>query len=313
MTYTEFKTKAFPAHKLELDPYLSRVYRLFSLPITWVLFQRRITPNQVSLVQIAVGVLGCLVIFLWPGSMGFLIGVFLLHFAYVLDCVDGELARATHQQSIPGVFLDKYAHAITMQAIFVATGVHMAAGMSNGVAAVILCLSWLASFATFNPANRLIQTVADAMLRRQQHEQYRMEHYQKDPPVGGPPAPHMAQASVQTSDPAPTPSRKEALIEDAEKLIGHKAGALRNSGIFKIAKHSFRHVTYLFGMTVLLVFELIGLPQGIVSAIWVLACLAVILKESVFVYLIVNKGLIEARVATYHSMFAQEATKPSQD
>lgn len=307
MTYTEFKNKAFPAHKLALDPYLSRIYRFFSLPITWLLFQRNITPNQVSIAQIVIGLLGCLFIYLWAGYVGFLIGVFLLHFAYVLDCVDGELARASHQQSIPGVFLDKYAHAITMQAIFVATGGHMAAGMSDGLAAGILCLSWAASFATFNPANRLIQTVADAMLRRRQHEQYRMEHYQKTPPVAASPRVD----SVAT--PVPTTSRKEALIEDAEKLIGNKAGALRNSGVFWLAKHSFRHVTYLFGMTILLVFELIGLPQDFVSAIWISACLAVILKESIFVYLIVNKGLIETRVAAYHSMFAQGCGPPSED
>lgn len=303
MTYAEFKNKAFPAHKLAIDPYLSRMYRFMSLPITWILHKSNITPNQVSFMQIGVGLLGCLFIYLWIEPIGFLIGMLLLHFAYVLDCVDGELARATDQQSIPGVFLDKYAHAITMQAIFVATGVHMATGLSDGIGSVVVCLSWVASFATFNPGNRLIQTVADAMLRRQQHEQYRMEHYQKVPPVGGPPA----------SISAPNMTRKETLIEDVEKLIGNKAGALRNSGIFKIAKHSFRHVTYLFGMMFLLVFELVGLPQGFVSAIWVLACLAVILKESIFVYLIINKGLIETRVAAYHSMFAPDPTKPSEN
>ena len=182
MTYAEFKTRAFPAHKLALDPFLSRGYRYISLPITWMIHTRAVTPNQITWLQILVGLIGCFIIFILPTTPGFFIGVFLLHFAYVLDCVDGELARIRNSQSLPGVFLDKYAHAITMQAILVATGVHMAQDMPGLVATAVLCLSWLASFATFNPASRLIQSVTDAMLRQSEHEQYQASHYQSRPP-----------------------------------------------------------------------------------------------------------------------------------
>jgi hypothetical protein len=39
-----------------------------------------------------------------------LIDILLLRFSDVLDCVDGEITRATKTESIQGIFLDKLAH-----------------------------------------------------------------------------------------------------------------------------------------------------------------------------------------------------------
>ena len=64
-------------------------------------------------------------------------------------------------------------------------------------------------------------------------------------------------------------------------------------------------MTYLFGMTVLLIFELLGLPQGIVSGLWALACLAIIAKECAFLYLVVRKKMIENRLQAYQDLITK--------
>src|SRR3569832_1594566 len=53
----------------------------------------RITPNQVTLGTLIVFLASMLAIALVPTWGGLLAGVGVLEFAYVLDCVDGQLAR----------------------------------------------------------------------------------------------------------------------------------------------------------------------------------------------------------------------------
>jgi phosphatidylglycerophosphate synthase len=268
-----FAKVAFPEHKLQIDPYLSRLYRPASLRISWLLLKSGLSPNAITFAQIFVGLLGCFIIYTQHNTMGLLSGVLLLHFAYVLDCVDGEIARATDAESIQGIFLDKFAHAITMPAIFLSIGVYVStvhAGVHQGV----LILAWLASFATFNPVSRLVLTVVDALQRKGDIEQYNIANYQ----------------NTLNSDKKSKPS----FVKRAIASIGHPN---ESSGVFWIALHLFRHVSYLAGITVILIMQAIGVSSGLITGLWVLACAGLVFKEAAMLLLVVKTGFIEKRLA----------------
>ncbi len=81
------------------------VIRYASLPLTGVLSHTPVTPNQVTVANIAVGLAAC-----WYASRGTTLGLalagglFLLQL--VLDSIDGELARIRHRHSRVGMTLD---------------------------------------------------------------------------------------------------------------------------------------------------------------------------------------------------------------
>jgi hypothetical protein len=67
--------------------------------------QRGLTPNQVTVVSLLVGVIAAMCFAL--GSFGWLVaGSLLLQLAFTLDCVDGQLARYTRNFSAFGAWLD---------------------------------------------------------------------------------------------------------------------------------------------------------------------------------------------------------------
>jgi phosphatidylglycerophosphate synthase len=66
----------------------------------------RITPNQVTLFSLVVFVGAAALIALMPGWRGLLLGVGVLELAYVLDCVDGQLARLRGTSTPIGAHLD---------------------------------------------------------------------------------------------------------------------------------------------------------------------------------------------------------------
>lgn len=65
-----------------------------------------ITPNQVTLTTLLVFAVAAGIIALVPGWTALLVGVGILEFAYVLDCVDGQLARLRGTSTPIGAHLD---------------------------------------------------------------------------------------------------------------------------------------------------------------------------------------------------------------
>jgi hypothetical protein len=72
--------------------YMRYVSRSLSIFLTRALIPTRVTPDQVSFAMIVTGVLSA-VCFLCPDEILFFVGALVLQFWYILDCVDGELAR----------------------------------------------------------------------------------------------------------------------------------------------------------------------------------------------------------------------------
>ncbi len=85
--------------------YSTFVLRRASKPVTALALRLGLSPNQVSLVSLAVGLAAaaCFAVGSWPGL---LVGALLLQASLVIDCVDGEVARFTRSFSDLGAWLD---------------------------------------------------------------------------------------------------------------------------------------------------------------------------------------------------------------
>ena len=100
-----------------------------SAPITYLLVRTPISANQVTVIQEIIGTIGAIMLAV-PSIKIMLLGIFLIQFGFILDCVDGEVARYKGQCSVRGVFLDLIGHQIvipfyiffTSLGVFVRTG-----------------------------------------------------------------------------------------------------------------------------------------------------------------------------------------------
>lgn len=84
----------------------SYVCRPLAAVVVDALKNTRVTPDQVTLVSVAVAVVAALILIGVPGTAGLLAGVLVYQFSYVLDCVDGMLARWRGTASSVGHLLD---------------------------------------------------------------------------------------------------------------------------------------------------------------------------------------------------------------
>lgn len=80
-----------------------------ALPVTWLLLHTPVTANQVTFLSLIIGVLGSLLLAL-SGPLAFFGGVFLLQLWYLLDHVDGQIARYRQTASLSGRFYDFIVH-----------------------------------------------------------------------------------------------------------------------------------------------------------------------------------------------------------
>jgi len=97
------------------------VNRRVSLAVARRLMNRKVTPNQMTLVSMAIGLLGAM-FFLLPGQSTQVAGasLFLLH--SILDGCDGELARLKFLESRTGGMLDYWTDNIVHVAVFACIG-----------------------------------------------------------------------------------------------------------------------------------------------------------------------------------------------
>jgi hypothetical protein len=70
------------------------------------LMRSRVTPNQITLASLAVFAVAMALLITQPGQRGLIIAIVVLEFSYVLDCVDGQLARFRGTSTPVGAHLD---------------------------------------------------------------------------------------------------------------------------------------------------------------------------------------------------------------
>ena len=285
--FLEFSSDVFPKEKLIIDPFLSRYYRPFSLRLSWILYKTNITPNFVTFLQILIGLTACLAIALFPKQEVFILGIIFLHLAYLLDCSDGEIARAKQMSSLEGLFLDKFAHAITMPSIFMAVSLYYSQYFIE-YKFFILLVSFIASLCTFNPVNRLLTSIVQQLLTKKQYAQYDLNKYVKKRKLNN--------------------ENDDLQILEDEYNIGPKDISLKKrvkGKMLRFGKQLFRHVSYLFYITILLANELLGVPISVIIFFWLFLLFLVIAKEIYGFQLVVFKNFILKRYARVESLIKQ--------
>jgi len=97
-------------------------FRPWSILFTYLALNLGMSANQVTVLQAIVGVLGA-ACFAFPSYKMALLGILLLQFGYLLDNVDGEVARFRKQVSVTGKFLDTIGHVTVISCIYFFLGV----------------------------------------------------------------------------------------------------------------------------------------------------------------------------------------------
>lgn len=82
-----------------------------ALPITWLLLHTSVTADQITLLSLIIAIGGALCMGL-SGAPMFFLGAILLQAWYLLDHVDGQIARYRHTACMTGRFFDYIAHHI---------------------------------------------------------------------------------------------------------------------------------------------------------------------------------------------------------
>ena len=118
--------------------------RRVSLRVTRLLAPTEVTPNQVTVVMMLVGLAatGLLAINGLVGALACAIGIQLY---LLLDCVDGELARWRRSTSARGVYLDRLSHYVVEAALFTMLGLRIGGSLDSpwlsvGLATALLVL-----------------------------------------------------------------------------------------------------------------------------------------------------------------------------
>lgn len=80
--------------------------RPLAAPLVAAFARTRVTPNQITFLSMTVALAAMAPLVALPGPLGLWLGVLGIELAYILDCVDGQLARVTGRTSAVGGELD---------------------------------------------------------------------------------------------------------------------------------------------------------------------------------------------------------------
>ncbi len=102
--------------------YVRHIIRDLALYVTRPLLYTSVTANQVTFFSILIGIASA-VAFACPTAWGLFLGALLLQFWYLLDHVDGQVARYRKTAGVTGVFFDYITHYTVHSVIFIGLGV----------------------------------------------------------------------------------------------------------------------------------------------------------------------------------------------
>lgn len=99
----------------------------------WIALRLGFSPNQLTYLMMASGVVAGLVVSLPLDPLWTAIGGAVLVQVYLLlDCVDGEVARYLKRTSVAGVFLDRIGHYLSEVSLLIGLGFMAQGGWENG-------------------------------------------------------------------------------------------------------------------------------------------------------------------------------------
>ncbi len=110
--------------------YQRKVTRKISIYFTLLLIHLGVSGNVASMIMLITGLIASS-FFTLGNYSAYLAGVLLLQFWYVLDHVDGELARYWKKTSAKGIFIDKLTHHIIHPFIYLFLGIGLWKQLNN--------------------------------------------------------------------------------------------------------------------------------------------------------------------------------------
>lgn len=116
-------SNSLPKDKNKVSSFWVRLWvRKFSYLITWICLKLKFSANTVSVLSAIDAVLGCGLLCV-NNYVCMLIGVILINFWIVLDCVDGNIARILNRDSRSGEFFGAVSGYVVCAFAFFAVGV----------------------------------------------------------------------------------------------------------------------------------------------------------------------------------------------
>lgn len=156
--------------------YAKYVVRPFSIYITKVLLYTPVTANQISLIGMILGI--CSAFAIGYGTFqSALIGVALLQISYILDCIDGEIARFYKQSSVNGIFIDFLGHRIVIPLIFFGTAFMIFMNTQN---IYMLILGILGAEAASSPMKAASRNVLMSLSNQSNLDHYNYKNFSRD-------------------------------------------------------------------------------------------------------------------------------------
>lgn len=93
-------------------------YQQIAFYITCFLVKTKITPNIVTIISLFVGIISAIFVY----YQHFILAILFLNFSFILDCVDGQLARVKKLESDFGMWLDNISDRIVENSIILSIG-----------------------------------------------------------------------------------------------------------------------------------------------------------------------------------------------
>lgn len=162
--------------KVETVWYAKYVVRPFSIYITKILLYTSITANQVSFIGMIFGICGAFAIGYGTIQSGF-VGVMLLQFSYLLDCIDGEIARYYKRSSVNGIFIDFLGHRIVIPLIFLGAAFMIYMNSQN---LYMLIIGILGAEASSSPLNTVKRNVLVSLGNQSNLDHYNFQKLSRD-------------------------------------------------------------------------------------------------------------------------------------
>ncbi|MFC6169396.1 CDP-alcohol phosphatidyltransferase family protein [Loigolactobacillus jiayinensis] len=109
----------------KIDIWVFTVVRPLSNLLTWLFLKLRLSANQATFISTIVGFLGAIIVIFAETPMSTVIGLIILNFWIVFDCIDGNIARTTHTSSKLGMYLDGISGYCYVSLLYTALGVNV--------------------------------------------------------------------------------------------------------------------------------------------------------------------------------------------
>ncbi|RAL20387.1 hypothetical protein DL240_17555 [Lujinxingia litoralis] len=151
-TYRERLSQALAFKSLDVEEPIDRYFhRPLAAALAAALIPTGLGPNHVTLMSLLCGWTGSVALYLaffkgWAGGLGWVAAAFFLFGAVILDCADGQLARARGGGTRVGRILDGFVDVLVLLPAYVVMGFgirHLFGNTWFGVAAVAGISTWI--------------------------------------------------------------------------------------------------------------------------------------------------------------------------